>query len=53
MALGICELVWIETVLKESQVEIKSLIRLYYHNKTAIRIAHNHVQHDRTKYILK
>ncbi|CAA6654752.1 unnamed protein product [Spirodela intermedia] len=51
MAQGICEALWIRSLLKELKVDLSRAIRLYYDNKSAIDIAHNLLQHDRTKYI--
>ena len=51
MALGIYELMWLKTLLSELQVKVQEPLRLFYDNKTAISIAHNPVQHDRTKHI--
>ena len=51
MANGLCEVLSIQRVLKELEKEISMPIRLYCDNKAAISIAHNPVQHDRTKHI--
>ena len=51
MAQGICELLWLRILLKGLKVEEKGPMRLYCDNKSAINIAHNPVQHDRTKHI--
>ena len=51
MAQGICELLWLRILLKDLKVEEKGPMRLYCDNKSAINIAHNPVQHDRTKHI--
>ena len=51
MALGICKLMWIKTLLKELQVDVEEPMRLYCHNKAAISIAHNLIQHDCTKHV--
>ena len=51
MALGICELMWLKRLAEELQVEYEKPMRLYCDNKSAICIAHNPVQHDRTKHI--
>ena len=51
IANGLCEVLWIQRVLKELEKEISMPIRLYCDNKAAISIAHNPVQHDRTKHI--
>ena len=51
MAQGICEGMWILRVLKEPKIEVELPLKLYCDNKAAISIAHNSVQHDRTKHI--
>ena len=51
MALGICELMWIKTLLKELRVDIEEPMTLYCDNKAAISIAHNPIQHDHTKHV--
>ena len=51
MAQGICEGLWIRSVLEELKMKIELPLKLYSDNKAAISIAHNPVQHDRTKHI--
>ena len=51
MAHGVCELLWIKHVLHELGVDYGSSMSLYCDNKAAIEIAHNPVQHDRTKHV--
>jgi hypothetical protein len=51
MAQGIYEGMWILRVLKELKIEVELPLKLYCDNKAAISIAHNPVQHDRTKHI--
>ena len=51
MAQGICEGLWIYRVLKELRVTVDLPLKLYCDSKAAISIAHNPVQHDRTKHI--
>ena len=53
MALGICELLWLRNLLNELGVKPKVVMKLYCDNKSAIDIAHNPVQHDRTKHMEK
>ena len=48
---GICELIWLKIFLMELHMVQKETMRLYCDNKAAISIAHNPVQHDRTKHI--
>ena len=51
MAHGICEMLWLKAILKELGVHSKDPIKLYCDNKAAVSIAHNPVQHDRTKHV--
>ena len=51
MSLGICELLWLRNLLKDLSVKPKAAMKLYCDNKSAIDIAHNPVQHDRTKHV--
>lgn len=51
MALGICELLWVKSGLSDLSFEPKEAMRLYCDNTSAIEIAHNPVQHDRTKHV--
>ena len=43
LANGICEVLWVQHVLKELKREVRMPIRLYCDNKVAISIAHNPV----------
>lgn len=51
MAQGICELLWLKIILEDLRIKWDAPMRLYCDNKSAISIAHNPVQHDRTKHI--
>ncbi|KAH9763107.1 protein kinase domain-containing protein [Citrus sinensis] len=51
MAHGLCEVLWLKQVLEDLRRPIVLPIRLYCDNKAAISIAHNPVQHDRTKHV--
>jgi hypothetical protein len=51
MAKAIYELLWIKNLMQELQVEQTSPMRLYCDSKAACDIAHNPVQHDRTKHV--
>jgi len=44
-------LLWIESVLKDLEIKYIDPINLYCDNKVTIQIAHNPVQHDRTKHV--
>lgn len=50
MAHGVCELLWLTLLLSKLGFLVKGLLSLYCDNKGAISIAHNLVQHDRTKH---
>ena len=51
MAQGICELLWLKIILEDLKIKREEPMRLFCDNKSAISIAHNPVQHDRTKHI--
>ena len=51
MATGICEFTWLKNLLDDLKIKWESLMRLYGDNKSAISIALNTMQHDRTKHI--
>ncbi|XP_028095299.1 AP2-like ethylene-responsive transcription factor At2g41710 [Camellia sinensis] len=51
MAQGVCELLWIRLLLRDLGIHQTDSIRLYCDNTMAINIAHNPVQHDRTKHV--
>ena len=51
MALGVCELLWLKTLLCDLGISDGAPMKLYCDNKAAINIAHNPVQHGRTKHI--
>ena len=46
----ICELLWLKIILEDLKIQWKELWN-YWDNKLAINIAHNLVQHNRTKYV--
>lgn len=48
---GICELMWLKSLMKDLKLLTEGPMRLYCDNKAAINIAHNPIQHDRTKNI--
>ncbi|XP_058180972.1 uncharacterized mitochondrial protein AtMg00810-like [Rhododendron vialii] len=50
MAHGVCELLWLQTVLRDLGITDNGPMKLYCDNKAAINIAHNPVQYDRTKH---
>ena len=51
MAAGVCELLWVKIILEDLKVQWSKPMKLYCDNKSAINIAHNPMQHDRTKHI--
>jgi len=51
MTLGVCELLWIKNVLSDLDFKQNETMSLYCDNTSAITIAHNLMQHDRTKYV--
>jgi hypothetical protein len=51
MALGVSEGMWLQRLFFELGLSEKNPIILYCDNKTAINIANNPVQHDRTKHV--
>lgn len=51
MALGICEALWLRLILRDLGCPPRQPIHLYCDNKAACDIAHNPVQHDRTKHV--
>ena len=51
VAKGLCELLWLRKLLTELGYPPGLEIKLFCDNKAAINIAHNPVQHDRTKHV--
>jgi len=51
MSIGVCELLWLKNLMKDLGFFQRTAMNLYCDNKSAIEIAHNHVQHDRTKHV--
>ncbi|CAL9014209.1 unnamed protein product, partial [Prunus brigantina] len=47
----VCELLWIKRLLTELDFKPEKPMELHCDNKSAIDIAHNPVQHDRTKHV--
>ena len=48
---GICELLWLRSLLNEIEYTPSNEINLYCDNRAAIQIAQNPVQYDRTKHM--
>jgi hypothetical protein len=51
MAQGVCEVLWLKILLLELGLFKEKPMLLYCDNKAALDIAHNPVQHGRTKHI--
>ena len=51
MAQGVCELLWLRSLLKSLGFKQEWSMSLHCDNTTAVEIAHNLVQHDRTKHV--
>nr|CAN62726.1 hypothetical protein VITISV_018786 [Vitis vinifera] len=51
MALGLCEALWLRLLLQDLGYLSRQPIRLFCDNKAACDIAHNPIQHDRTKHV--
>ena len=51
MALGICEALWLRLLLRDLSCPPRRPIQLYCDSKADYDIAHNPVQHDRTKHV--
>ncbi|PRQ39952.1 putative RNA-directed DNA polymerase [Rosa chinensis] len=51
MAHGVCVMLWIRNVLKDLGFKLKKPMNFHCDSKSTIEIAHNHVQHDRTKHV--
>ena len=51
MAQGVCELLWVQIILSDLGFDPKDSMKLYCDSNAAISIAHNPVQHDRTKHV--
>ena len=49
--LEVCELLWLKILLDDLKIKWTTPMRLYCDKKSAISIAHNPVQHDRTKHV--
>ena len=51
MTLGICEALWLRLLVMDLGYLPRQQIQLYCDNKATCDIAHNPVQHDRTKHV--
>ena len=48
---GICEKLWLKHVLEELRQPSEEAMKLYCDNKAEFSIAHNPIQHDKTKHV--
>lgn len=51
MVKGMCELLWLKRLMGELGFSSEKPMKLYCDNQSAIKIAENPVQHDRTKHV--
>ena len=51
MTLGLCKALWLRLLLQDLCYLSRQPIRLFCDNKATCDIAHNLVQHDRTKHV--
>ena len=51
MTLGLCEALWLRLLLQDLGYLSRQPIRLFCDNKATCDIAHNPVEHDRTKHV--
>lgn len=49
--LGICEILWLKLLLSDLGIQHDKSMKLFCDNKVVRDIAHNPVQHDRTKHV--
>jgi hypothetical protein len=51
MTLRVTEMLWLKRLLEDLKVNHGEKMKLWYDSKSAINIANNPVQHDRTKHM--
>ena len=51
LAHGVCEGIWLKKLLEDLKVKIDGPVKMLCDNKSAISIARDPVQHDRTKHV--
>ena len=51
LAHGLTEIIWIKRILQDLKIEINGTCNVFCDNQSTIRVAHNHVQHDRMKHV--
>ena len=50
-AQGLCELLWLKIILDDLRIKWDGPMKPYCDNKSAINIAHNPIQHNKTNHI--
>ena len=48
---GICELLWLKTILDDLKIKWEGTMKLYCDNKMVTNIANNVIQQDQTKHV--
>ncbi|KAL2243719.1 UNVERIFIED_CONTAM: Retrovirus-related Pol polyprotein from transposon RE1 [Sesamum indicum] len=51
MAATVCEIIWVNNLLKELQIQVLTPIQFFCDNKAALHITENPVFHERTKHV--
>ena len=51
VSVGACEAAWLQKLLKEIQLKVNELLKMYVDNASAISLAKNPVAHRRSKHI--
>jgi hypothetical protein len=51
MELGVAEMLWLKGLLTDLKLDQGTQMKLWCDNQSAISIANNSMQHDRTKYV--
>ncbi|KAL2248343.1 UNVERIFIED_CONTAM: Retrovirus-related Pol polyprotein from transposon RE1 [Sesamum indicum] len=51
MAATVCEIIWVNNLLKDLQIQVQTPIPFYCDNKAALHITENPVFHERTKHV--
>jgi hypothetical protein len=51
MTLDVTEMLWLRALLVELKIDQRAQMKLWCDNKSAVNIANNPVQHNRTKHI--
>jgi hypothetical protein len=51
MTLGVAEMLWLKRLLENLKVNHRAKMKLCCNSKSAISIANNHLQYDKTKHV--